>query len=607
MANSPSKFCTQSRVMLEFDKFLNANLGKLNKYEEEVKKELFKNNNEEDNRSRTPGFVNSKKNENSSKLNKNLQQRNISQNKLDISKDKVKVRSNVSKPKIEMKVEKKNKDVNNMKSIKKDEINMNKTNKNNNVKSQVKKDVTKLNTNEKVRPLKLELSSFKKNAEGMKKEREDLAKTEKKISNKIIFLDEPQPPKKSSINYSSEESSENKTKLSVFYVSNLLSSISSKLQKQDEEIHNHNVKLSSEENKAFSGNYLNGVLGSIIKKFREETKLLNESGINDNILKRSSLNFVGDLFGNINTNLKKNYEIKEYIKEFPDTNNNESSNKCLNDKKQLQTDIKRFSHKTTSLKNSNSNVSTSIRRNSQEDKKINYQIEKKVLLQKKNNSSIVQQNIIINNTYIENSPTIVLNFKKSISNKDSNIKNDNSSVPENNNPRKSIKEKTLQSVNEKKKSFFQQTQSSSTINNKELHEENKENFNSFKRNSQKINSLVERNEKKNSDNKDQKNECRHRDLSSDAIISSKTMDRLNKSRSKFKESIVPKEKQSEDFQTKIEALSKMFVQKNRLSLSSEPCKEKVQKEEHDNSYIRTTLDKPMRIKAINKKTKQNFN
>jgi hypothetical protein len=591
--------------MIEFDKFLNANLGKLNKYEEEVKKELYKNtNNEEDSRSRTPGFVNPKKNENSSKLHKPLQQRNISQNKLDISKDKVKVRSNVSKPKIEMKDNMKNKDVNNMKSIKKDEINMNKTNKINNVKSQVKKEVTKLNTNEKVRPLKLELSSFKKNSEGTKKEREDLVKTEKKISNKIIFLDEPQLPKKSNLNNSSEESAEIKTKISVFFVSNLLTSISSKLQKQDEEIHNHNIKLSSEQNKALSGNYLNGVLGSIIIKFREETKLLNESGINDNILKRSSLNFVGNLFGDINTTLKKNDKIIESIKEVSDNKNDETLKNSSNDKKQHQIDNKRYSQKTSSLKNSTSNLSTSIRRNSQEDKKINYHTEKRVLIQNKNNSSIVQQNIIINNTYIENSPTIVLNFKKSISNKDSSVKNENTSVPDNNNPRKSIKEKNLQSVNEKKKSFFQQTQNSSNVNNKEYVEENKQSLNSFKRNSQKINSLVERNEKKNNDNKDQ---SRHRDLSSDAIISNKTMDRLNKSRSKFKETIVPKEKQSEDFQNKIDALSKMFVQNNRLSLSSEPCKEKVQKEEYDNSYIQTTLNKPMRIKAINKKTIQNFN
>lgn len=599
--------------MLEFDKFLNANLGKLNKYEEEVKKELFKNNNnnEDDLRSKSPYLGPITRNDKMSRIkNKPMPQRNISQNKLDISKDQIKVRSNISNPKLQTKNEIKNKDVNNIKSIKKEEPNVRKTNKTNNVKSSYKKDVAKLYTIEKQRPPRLELSSLKKNNEVIKKEREELMKTDMKISNKITFLDDLQSSKRNVLNYHScEDNYESSSKISNNYVSKLLTDISLKIHSQEQEIHNQNNKLSIIENKSLSENYLNGVLSSIIHKFRDETKLLNEIGIDDNVLKKSTLNYVGNLFGDINLNIKKSEEIESTFKDISPTLNSQNTLNNVINKAQHQTDRKNISKKKSSQKSSNSNLNTGSRRKSQEYNNSSYLKENKQLL-KKNTSSIVQHNIIINNTFIGNSPTIVLNFKKSISHKDTHINNDHSINTEVINHRKSIKnEKTPYLVNELKKTNLQQPHNSSNVNNNET-DENKECQVPFKRNSLRINNLVERNEKKNNEIKDCKDhikENKSRDLSSDTNVSNKTMERLNKSRCKFKESSVPKIKTSEEFNNKIESLSKMFVQNNRLSLSSEPCKQNIQKEEDDSSYIKTTLNRPMRIKAINKKTKQNFN
>ena len=420
--------------------------------------------------------------------------------------------------------------------------------------------------------------------------------------------------------------------MSTVYVSNLISSISKKLFLHQSEYDSENKKIQLIEYTKISQSYINKVLSSIINKFKDKIRTNYLNNQKDNLISNETICFINSVFKNIKDHFQKETSNEEN-KMLQNLDLSANKNKLMISEKQTKNPkVKRNVTKNISILNkttiTNSNLIELEKKSISDRKKSDKIKEEKNGTKDKN--SIIQQKLI-NNTFNDNCKNIALNYiKKSES---INYKEDNK---EENDKMMNISRKSVlaeyqnKNINhDKKKNVFKAQQRHSINEKKKIIEENKDKF-IIK--DEKVNDLLVKKVKNNQRKKKffQTQELINsgleeniiRDKSSDNI-KSKSIDRLKRSISKLSEKTlsvdnpcgVIQSKVSTEFESKVENISKNFVQK--LPIKNQVSKKNTIKNldntlissnlngnyNTDESYIKGSLDKRMAKKKVIKKIK----
>ena len=602
----------KSRVMLEFDKFVNVNLGRLNRYEEEFKKEIFKNNKENVNRSHTP--INIKNHKLNPKILKNSVPPSILLNdKSAINKEfKKKVMSNLN-------------------FIKKEDVVKPPITKINVIKKTIKKE-KESNKNELKNKVKLEVPSTKIKSEIKKiinKNSNNLKENFKNSGNEITLTNDNIKP----IKIHSEENEKLSNSIicdqynkihndinvfnpayiklrSYIYVSKLISFISVKLNLQQFEIEKENNRIIDSETKKLSDIYISKILFTVKNYFKNQIKIDNENNKRDKLFLKVSSCFMNSVFENIKFHFKKHEAFEHSIK-----NNEYSINTVeLKDKIVRNSKIERKINNNSLENTKNQPPNPKIFRNSLSNRK-NSKINEKTVnkIQKKYS---VQQNNLINYTSIDKNIHILETCKTDFNDeiKDSKISHFIDCQEE-------IVKK------ERKKSVFKKEVRHS-ISQKKNNENNNE---LLKTHESENNTLfINRDDNLHRNNKltqvhNQLNSLKEDDKPKNEKYSSKSIDRLNKVRSKARQKTVSNDKSNAtiqlkggvEFQQKVENLSKFFSHVDSVNIPVTSKKNSIKNTEifisstnlnegnSEESHLQLTLERPTIMVA--KKTKIQFN
>ena len=598
--------------MLEFDKFVNVNLGRLNRYEEEFKKEIFKNNKENVNRSHTP--INIKNHKLNPKILKNSFPPSILLNdKSAINKEfKKKVMSNLN-------------------FIKKEDVVKPPITKINVIKKTIKKE-KESNKNELKNKVKLEVPSTKIKSEIKKiinKNSNNLKENFKNSGNEITLTNDNIKPikihseenEKLSNSIISDQYNKIHNDINVFnpayiklrsyiYVSKLISFISVKLNLQQFEIEKENNRIIDSETKKLSDIYISKILFTVKNYFKNQIKIDNENNKRDKLFLKVSSCFMNSVFENIKFHFKKHEAFEHSIK-----NNEYSINTVeLKDKIVRNSKIERKINNNSLENTKNQPPNPKIFRNSLSNRK-NSKINEKTVnkIQKKYS---VQQNNLINYTSIDKNIHILETCKTDFNDeiKDSKISHFIDCQEE-------IVKK------ERKKSVFKKEVRHS-ISQKKNNENNNE---LLKTHESENNTLfINRDDNLHRNNKltqvrNQLNSLKEDDKPKNEKYSSKSIDRLNKVRSKARQKTVSNDKSNAtiqlkggvEFQQKVENLSKFFSHVDSVNIPVTSKKNSIKNTEifisstnlnegnSEESHLQLTLERPTIMVA--KKTKIQFN
>ena len=624
----------QSRVILQFGKFLNENLGKLNKYEAEFKKDVSVTNKDMVKKSITPVYNTLESN---TKLTLESTRRSVTPvktKKMDKPKPKMTLKS--VPPQNYIQKELKKIETDNIKSINKDKDDIQKTNtKVNNIKN---KDIKEKDSkNKKTEKIKSKVEILNKKNENPKKnikknsinilenKKNEVDKITNNANDKIIDILLPDE-KQSCIHYVSENNNFNsqenlnseknfivEKEIPVLYVSNLISSIGTKLALQEKEIEDENKKNTLISLKRSSQNYLNHLFNSVKENLKEQIKLNNEHKIIDTFINNVSTNFLNSVFKKIKENFNTEFEIEQQI-----------SN--------LKNEIKPEKNQT------NSSIEETIISN----KTINKEIHSNIVLVKMSNSDKKSQNDrekrnknknsnFHNNSSIENCSKIELkvngeskkevNERKVIERK--NVNSNNQSHDTNKEKKKNILKQQQPKISIVDKKKIEEIKEKPTKKEKEKIEEIKEK--PIKRDKEKYNTLqnkqVEDSKRKIKLNpqKEIKNSVKakeiNRDISSDKILKQKLDN--NKSKAKGKKSSSVNQisesniKTSENFSNILmhEDTNRDVCKETSITNDYKPfCSINIdQNKNKEENSIQSIIDKPMtkgtkRKKSINQFT-----
>ena len=571
----------KSRVMLEFDKFVNVNLGRLNRYEEEFKKEIFKNNKENVNRSHTP--INIKNHKLNPKILKNSVPPSILLNdKSAINKEfKKKVMSNLNELKNKVKLEVPSTKI---KSEIKKIINKN----SNNLKENFKNSGNEITlTNDNIKPIKIHSEENEKLSNSI------ISDQYNKIHNDINVFNPAYIKLRSYI-----------------YVSKLISFISVKLNLQQFEIEKENNRIIDSETKKLSDIYISKILFTVKNYFKNQIKIDNENNKRDKLFLKVSSCFMNSVFENIKFHFKKHEAFEHSIK-----NNEYSINTVeLKDKIVRNSKIERKINNNSLENTKNQPPNPKIFRNSLSNRK-NSKINEKTVnkIQKKYS---VQQNNLINYTSIDKNIHILETCKTDFNDeiKDSKISHFIDCQEE-------IVKK------ERKKSVFKKEVRHS-ISQKKNNENNNE---LLKTHESENNTLfINRDDNLHRNNKltqvrNQLNSLKEDDKPKNEKYSSKSIDRLNKVRSKARQKTVSNDKSNAtiqlkggvEFQQKVENLSKFFSHVDSVNIPVTSKKNSIKNTEifisstnlnegnSEESHLQLTLERPTIMVA--KKNKIQFN
>ena len=340
---------------------------------------------------------------------------------------------------------------------------------------------------------------------------------------------------------------------SILYVSNIMKNIFKKFDYESD--------LSIKNNKMIAQTYTSNFLMNMCCTFKKEDKIENELKLDHTKIKMISTSFLQNVLLNINNHL-----IQYTSSDLYEKNNNIP---CK------QAEVKNDTIKENQNKDYYSNnIKTKIYSKNQNSEKLdsNKNQEK---INPKNKKTIIQQNIIIKNTNIDTSPTIIAKHsKKNESNKNSDEFKKEYSTQPNIYQKSSITKEILPDFG-KKVILNQQLKPSAPIKNKELIlEENKDKLENLKMNLEKLNVLtssVDQRRKSNYGHQiNQQLIVKETQKERDNIYNShggKAIERLNKSKSKHKELSIIKPKNS-IFQSKIENLSNLIENNNKTEINN---------------------------------------